>query len=171
MSDAKRFLSAVMIYIAGNLLRGILPLSRHPLGAYLFLVVLYALTGLVLGSGCAGRKESRFWLWAGVGMLLVLLVPHGSLPAPVPGIGLSCHKPRGDPPRAAAGGLRVPPPPLAAEIITTSAVHQGPGGTFPPGPVWIPGERFEGILFSLYNNFPRFPPIFPDRLFPPPLLE
>ena len=75
MSEAKRFLSAVMIYIAGNLLRGILPLSRHPLGAYLFLVVLYALTGLVLGGGCAGRKESRFWLWAGVGMLLVLLIP------------------------------------------------------------------------------------------------
>lgn len=75
MSEAKRFLSAVMIYIVGNLLRGILPLSRYTLAAYLFGVFLYALTGLVLGGGCAGRKERRFWLWAGAGMLLVLLVP------------------------------------------------------------------------------------------------
>lgn len=47
----------------------------------------------------------------------------GSLPALVPGIGLSCHKPRGDPPRAAVGDLRVPSPPRPAEIITTP----GPG--------------------------------------------
>ena len=46
-----------------------------PAPSYLFFILLYALIGLILGGGRADRGEARFWLWAGVCMALLLLLP------------------------------------------------------------------------------------------------
>ncbi len=71
----KRFLLALIIYIAGNLLRSFLRLSRYASAAYLFFVLLYFLVGLALAGGNTEEGKSRFWLWAGVCMALLLLLP------------------------------------------------------------------------------------------------
>ncbi|MCI8759238.1 MAG: hypothetical protein HFF82_09435, partial [Oscillospiraceae bacterium] len=75
LSTKARFVSTLALYLLGNLLRSVLPLSRHPFGSYLFFILLYALIGLILGGGRADRGEARFWLWAGVCMALLLLLP------------------------------------------------------------------------------------------------
>ena len=75
LSTKARFVSALALYLLGNLLWSVLPLSRHPFGSYLFFILLYALIGLILGGGRADRGEARFWLWAGVCMALLLLLP------------------------------------------------------------------------------------------------
>ncbi len=36
LSTKARFVSALALYLLGNLLRSVLPLSRHPFGSYLF---------------------------------------------------------------------------------------------------------------------------------------
>ena len=130
LSTKARFVSAFALYLLGNLLRSVLPLSRHPFGSYLFFILLYALIGLILGGGRADRGGGPL---LAVGRGVYGSAPAssiGSLPALVPGIGLSCHKPRGDPPRAAVGDLRVTSPPRPAEIITTP----GPGQKNLSGP-------------------------------------
>ena len=59
LSTKARFVSAFALYLLGNLLRSVLPLSRHPFGSYLFFILLYALIGLP--SREAYSPSARRW--------------------------------------------------------------------------------------------------------------
>ena len=58
LSTKARFVSALALYLLGNLLGSVLPLSRHPFGSYLFFILPALLLGICVSHLLPGRQRS-----------------------------------------------------------------------------------------------------------------